>query len=272
MLPYWPRIWAIFICLIIPSVGQACTPRDFLGMILPAASDDLAVSSVLFAYPTLSYDAAEDVLRSDSGAMKVAGPSEQPPHQALETPTFGAQFRYVYPLAFDLTQRETPWVDPGRLRNADFMALLYFEDEATARASLTQVTHPASGTTFNVTQKQGVACQLQAALAEIGPEHGALFQSVGGSFNWRVISGTTRLSVHSYGAAVDLSTKLGAYWKWQGGKPGGVGPFANQIPQDVVQAFEKYGFIWGGKWHHFDSMHFEYRPELIVYARLFAGG
>ncbi|WP_265937085.1 M15 family metallopeptidase [Aliarcobacter butzleri] len=28
--------------------------------------------------------------------------------------------------------------------------------------------------------------------------------------------------------------------------------------------FEKYGFIWGGRWYHFDTMHFEYRPELLV--------
>ncbi|MEJ2663631.1 MAG: M15 family metallopeptidase, partial [Spirochaetia bacterium] len=28
--------------------------------------------------------------------------------------------------------------------------------------------------------------------------------------------------------------------------------------------FEKYGFIWGGKWYHYDTMHFEYRPELLV--------
>jgi len=22
-------------------------------------------------------------------------------------------------------------------------------------------------------------------------------------------------------------------------------------------------FIWGGRWYHFDTMHFEYRPELL---------
>ena len=27
--------------------------------------------------------------------------------------------------------------------------------------------------------------------------------------------------------------------------------------------FERHGFIWGGKWHHYDTMHFEYRPELL---------
>lgn len=28
-------------------------------------------------------------------------------------------------------------------------------------------------------------------------------------------------------------------------------------------AFERHGFIWGAKWYHYDSMHFEYRPELL---------
>jgi hypothetical protein len=30
-----------------------------------------------------------------------------------------------------------------------------------------------------------------------------------------------------------------------------------------VDIFERHGFIWGGKWGHFDTMHFEYRPELL---------
>ncbi|WP_372236783.1 M15 family metallopeptidase [Campylobacter pinnipediorum] len=31
----------------------------------------------------------------------------------------------------------------------------------------------------------------------------------------------------------------------------------------MVDVFEKNGFIWGGRWKHFDTMHFEYRPELF---------
>jgi hypothetical protein len=34
--------------------------------------------------------------------------------------------------------------------------------------------------------------------------------------------------------------------------------------QEIVDIFERHGFIWGGKWYHFDTMHFEYRPELLV--------
>ena len=31
----------------------------------------------------------------------------------------------------------------------------------------------------------------------------------------------------------------------------------------LVTVFENHGFIWGGKWRHYDTMHFEYRPELL---------
>ncbi|WP_228384801.1 M15 family metallopeptidase [Campylobacter pinnipediorum] len=30
-----------------------------------------------------------------------------------------------------------------------------------------------------------------------------------------------------------------------------------------MDIFEKNGFIWGGRWKHFDTMHFEYRPEFL---------
>ena len=39
-------------------------------------------------------------------------------------------------------------------------------------------------------------------------------------------------------------------------------------PKEVVKVFEKYGFIWGGKWHNYDTIHFEYRPELIIYNKI----
>ena len=42
-------------------------------------------------------------------------------------------------------------------------------------------------------------------------------------------------------------------------------------PAAIVAAFEAEGFIWGGKWHEYDLMHFEYRPELICKARILRG-
>ena len=42
----------------------------------------------------------------------------------------------------------------------------------------------------------------------------------------------------------------------------------NRVPAAIVEIFERHGFIWGGKWYHYDTMHFEYRPELIALAKM----
>jgi hypothetical protein len=80
-----------------------------------------------------------------------------------------------------------------------------------------------------------------------------------GTFNCRTVKDTGASSMHAWGAAIDLNTKFADYWLW---KPKGA-PYRNRIPVEIVQIFERHGFIWGGKWGHFDTMHFEYRPELL---------
>jgi D-alanyl-D-alanine carboxypeptidase len=51
------------------------------------------------------------------------------------------------------------------------------------------------------------------------------------------------------------------YWLWSGTT--GTIPYKNGMPREIVDIFERHGFIWGGKWYHYDTMHFEYRPELF---------
>lgn len=104
-----------------------------------------------------------------------------------------------------------------------------------------------------------MAGQLEGALKKYG-------RNPGGGFNWRVIAGTTQLSVHSFGAAVDINVDFSNYWRWADVNAKPI-PFKNRIPLEVVELFEAQGFIWGGRWYHYDTMHFEYRPELIAYAR-----
>lgn len=82
---------------------------------------------------------------------------------------------------------------------------------------------------------------------------------VGGTFNWRNIAGTERPSSHSYGVSMDINVKHSHYWRWAKGPIS----WKNEIPQSIVDAFEAEGFIWGGRWYHYDTMHFEYRPELL---------
>jgi hypothetical protein len=94
-------------------------------------------------------------------------------------------------------------------------------------------------------------------------------------YNYRFVDGTRTRSYHSYGLAVDLIPRSYGgrhpYWRWAIEKePDWWGvPYERRwmVPTSVVEAFERHGFVWGGKWLFFDTMHFEYRPEVLLLAR-----
>jgi hypothetical protein len=104
-----------------------------------------------------------------------------------------------------------------------------------------------------------VAARLEKELPE-HPEWKAYLQDLGGTFNWRTVAGTSQLSAHSFGIAIDLNPAHGAYWRWSKFDPSDMS-FRLRFPAGIVEAFEAEGFIWGGKWWAYDLMHFEYRPE-----------
>jgi len=88
-------------------------------------------------------------------------------------------------------------------------------------------------------------------------------------WNWRVIAGTERRSNHSYGIAVDLLPRelkgRLTYWRWNDGNEIPVNRSNYYMPPEaVIKIFEEYGFIWGGHWSLIDTMHFEYRPEILI--------
>ena len=92
------------------------------------------------------------------------------------------------------------------------------------------------------------------------------------SWNWRNIAASQSRSFHAYGAAIDLLPKslggLETYWLWTANSvpEWWNTPYTRRFhpPDEVIKAFESFGFIWGGKWRYFDTMHFEYRPEIFV--------
>lgn len=86
-----------------------------------------------------------------------------------------------------------------------------------------------------------------------------------GGYCWRKIAGENAHSAHSFGIAIDLGADKAPYWRWSKTMPH---PMQQTYPREIVETMEEHGFIWGGKWHEYDLMHFEYRPELICKARL----
>lgn len=122
------------------------------------------------------------------------------------------------------------------------------------------------GSYVEFNKSHGAAKALSAVVKDLvllvkdHPEYKKFLRSpLGGTYNWRHVSHEQNLSMHSFGIAIDINLNYADYWLWDGGP----GSYRNRIPLDIVTTFEKHGFIWGGKWYHFDTMHFEYRPELL---------
>jgi hypothetical protein len=95
-------------------------------------------------------------------------------------------------------------------------------------------------------------------------------------WNWRTIADTQSRSFHAYGTALDLIPVsyggLQTYWLWTAENipTWWAVPYERRShpPEAVIRAFEEYGFIWGGKWLFFDTMHFEYRPEILLLSNM----
>ena len=177
--------------------------------------------------------------------------------ELLNHPDIEDMFKFKYPKKFIWNMPKN--YDPGRIRYEPLFRAIYGNSASEVKANLVKIKW-VDGRYIRVTKKEGVAKALQAVANELKkyPRLKKYLSPIGGTFTWRYIAGTKRLSVHSFGAAIDINVKYSAYWRWSKGKP-----FKNKIPKIIVQTFEKHGFIWGGKWNHFDSMHFEYRPELL---------
>jgi hypothetical protein len=186
--------------------------------------------------------------------------------------------------------------DPGRLRNEDLLKAVYGSSESDARAKLVKVSFLNQNLMFS--SQLGAAAALSRAGLELqalaksdkdagkflAPFLNGQYNLKGNTFFWRVVHGTPRLSAHSFGAAIDLLTNVGPmYWLWDEMKnhpaqaKQGEQAYRNTyfIPpgppifnQKVVDVMEANGFIWGGKWNHYDTMHFEYRPELLPAAKV----
>ena len=122
--------------------------------------------------------------------------------------------------------------------------------------------------TVQITTVNDVAARMErvvAGLVERLPDRfRAWLVPSAGTYNCRVVADTGQPSMHASGAAIDINVKFSDYWHWARGKANGAIPYRNRIPFEIVEVFETENFIWGGKWYHYDTMHFEYRPEMFA--------
>lgn len=157
--------------------------------------------------------------------------------------------------------------DAGRSRNEALFKKMYGNSAAAVRKNLVKVAW--FGKTVDFTAINGAADSLCKVAAEL--EHYPQLKKYlasSGTFYWRPVRGAKRLSAHSYGIAFDIAVPYSDYWLWKNKNAGETDriEYTNRFPRQIVEIFRRHGFIWGGAWYHFDTMHFEFRPEILHYS------
>ena len=156
--------------------------------------------------------------------------------------------------------------DAGRVRYEPFFKKMYGSNPQEIKKNLTKIIWlpKSSNKILLVTTINDVDKKLKAISDELEllpNELKSFIDNPAGVTNYRKITNTNRLSSHSFGIAIDINEKKSDYCQWH--KKDDKQDYKNKIPLEIVRIFEKYGFIWGGRWYHYDTMHFEYRPELL---------
>ncbi|MBV8935675.1 MAG: M15 family metallopeptidase [Alphaproteobacteria bacterium] len=219
-----------------------------------AAEERSALDALVRAYPQqlAGYDAM-DLIWRDGTRMPLSDRHPSILDQLRLSYTAGISPAALYPQN-----------DAGRARNRPFFDKMYgncWKGEV-APSLVPVVWLPQSwGRTVRVTSVNGIAQRL----TDISDELEALPSSLrrylypsAGTYNCRVVADTGEPSMHSWGAAIDINSAYAEYWLWPRAASRGT------IPPEIIEIFERHGFIWGGKWSHYDTMHFEYRPELLT--------
>ena len=244
-----------------PDVGAAAADPPYRRLD-PAA----AIGVLIQAYPDEITGKARNQITMRSGTTLTVDLNRSPKNfeERLDQADLVDQLSIFYPRGCPV---RTPTLndDPGRLRYGPFFSAMYGSTAATVGKNLTAVSW--FGQQVRVSKMNGVDVALKdvaadlASLVEQRPELRKYLTPSAGTFNFRTIAGTKRLSMHAYGIAIDLNTVYSDYWRWV--STGSPPKYRNRIPCEIGQVFEQHGFIWGAKWYHYDSMHFEYRPELL---------
>lgn len=200
----------------------------------------------------------------DSAADRPAAPDDE--GELPPAPTLHDLYRTPYQAGAIVpvdTSDAGPIEDPGRVRIEQLFRATYGASRQQVSARLAKVGFFGTRWPFHERAAEPlrrVVARLEEAVAA-KPKLKPFLLNIGGTFSWRKIARSPNLSTHAYGIAIDLNVERAHYWRWQ--RRGTPLTWQNKIPQEIVDAFEAEGFIWGGRWVHFDTMHFEFRPELL---------
>jgi hypothetical protein len=254
------------------TVGQwsCCVAITWSLLLTSVTSFAASIDDLLRAYPDAlaGFDGVNLIWRDGTRMPVDDGLPDKSMEEQLRHGSILDQLRLPYPMGG--TPLQTPQQDPGRVRNKALFDKMYGDctlDQVTPRLVPVVWLPHTWGHIVRITSVNGVDRELAAIsreLDELPATDKKYLYPPGGTYVCRHVSGTDQTSMHGWGAAIDINTTFSDYWRWHQAA-GGVPTYVNRIPPEIVAVFERHGFIWGGRWAHFDTMHFEYRPELLRY-------
>jgi D-alanyl-D-alanine carboxypeptidase len=216
-----------------------------LASVASASAQNADLDALVRAYP--NFLASEDgkfLIWKDGTRMSVSdGRSDKTFQEKLQNPSILDQLSIRY-VKGPLPAPPGPQDDPGRFRNIAFFDKMYGNClKGEVQRKLEKVAW--LGDVVSITTVNGIADKLKGVSEELNRLASAIkryaFPSAG-TFNCRVVRDTGNRSAHAWGAAIDINTEFADYWLWS------KGAYRNRIPFDIVEVFERHGFIWGGKW------------------------
>jgi hypothetical protein len=264
-----PSVRALICLSLLATTAAATQPAGAGSYGGPPATLHEDLNSLVRAYPSTiaSHDDTWIVLRDGRRIPISDGRTNKTLEELFEQSDIDDMFFQPYRRGVAAAPTK-PNFDPGRARCEALFDAMYGDcTRGEVEPKLRQVAWlPKHGGGFvSVTTVNGVDKALDAVVTELDalPEPMMPFLTpTAGSYTCRKIAGSRARSAHAWGIAIDINIKASDYWRWEAKQ--GVDPvWRNRIPLQIVRVFERHGFIWGGAWSHYDTMHFEYRPELL---------
>lgn len=234
-----------------------------------AAGEQAALDALIRAYPDYlaGYDSSDLIWRDGTRMPLSDGRPAKSFAEMLRHGSLFDQLRLPYP-AGTTAAAPGPDDDPGRIRNRAFFDKMYgdcWKGEVAPRLAPVVWLPRSWSRTIRITSVNRVAERIAAVSEELDALPDAVKRYAyppAGTYNCRTVADTGQPSMHSWGAAIDINAAHADYWFGRASRVIEAG-LVNRIPPEIVAIFERHGFIWGGKWSHYDTMHFEYRPELL---------
>ena len=181
----------------------------------------------------------------------------------LVNPDIEDQFAQDYP-AFTKIEAPDYFDAPGRFINEPLLKKLYGDGISEVERNLVVVDwlpgHGGKKLLFN--KNENAAAQLRKVSDELDKlpdnfiKHLTAIEHT--YYYDRAIAAADPSITHKYGIAIDFAGGNSNYRLLEKEYR-----YHKEMPQRIVEIFEKHGFVWGGRWYHYDTMHFEYRPEMF---------